>query len=253
MQLARTALVTGGARRIGLAIVRDLAAHGWAVAIHCKGSAEEAQKIADEIRAGEGRAAVVVADLGDPLALASVVGKATEALGPIALLVNNAAVFVPDRAGSLDYGVWQTHFDVNLRAPVFLADAYAAQLPEGAEGNIVNVIDQRVWKLTPEAISYTLAKSALWTATQILAQALAPKIRVNAIGPGPTFPNATEGDEGVAREAAGVPLRRLVDPAEFGRAIRFLVESRSMTGQMLALDSGQHLGWETPDVTGGRP
>jgi NAD(P)-dependent dehydrogenase (short-subunit alcohol dehydrogenase family) len=134
---------------------------------------------------------------------------------------------------------------------VFLADAFAAQLPEGAEGHIVNMIDQRVWNPNPLAVSYTLAKSALWTATQVLAQAFAPGIRVNAIGPGPTFPSEAEGEPGLAREVAGIPLRRRVDPADFGRAIRFLVETRSMTGQMLALDSGQHLGWKTPDVTGG--
>lgn len=252
MQFARTALVTGGARRIGLAIVRDLASHGWAVAIHCKTSTEEAEAIAGQIRATGGRAAVIAADLAEPAGVATVLPQAADALGPIALLVNNAAVFAEDGLGSLDYGVWQTHFDVNVRAPVFLADAFAAQLPEGTEGNVVNMIDQRVWKLHPQAVSYTLAKSALWTATQILAQALAPRIRVNAIGPGPTFPSAAEGDAGLAREVAGVPLRRRVDPQDFGRAIRFLVATPSITGQMLALDSGQHLGWETPDITGAR-
>ena len=252
MQEPRTALVTGGAKRIGLAVVRDLARHGWAVAIHCRQSTDEAEAIAADLRAGGGRAAVVAADLADPRALATILPRSNEALGPVTLLVNNAAVFVEDRIGGLDYGVWQTQFDINLRAPVFLAEAFAAQLPEGAEGNIVNMIDQRVWKLTPEAMSYTMAKSALWAATQMLAQALAPRIRVNAIGPGPTYPNAAEGEAGLVREVAGIPLGRRVDPADFGRAIRFMVETRSMTGQMLALDSGQHLGWETPDVVGGR-
>jgi NAD(P)-dependent dehydrogenase (short-subunit alcohol dehydrogenase family) len=121
------------------------------------------------------------------------------------------------------------------------------------EGNIVNMIDQRVWKLTPEMLSYTLTKAALWTATQTLSQALAPRIRVNGIGPGPTLPNARDGEDGLAREAAGVPLKRPVELADFGRAVRFLVETRSITGQMIALDSGQHLAWQTPDVTSGRP
>jgi NAD(P)-dependent dehydrogenase (short-subunit alcohol dehydrogenase family) len=242
MDETRTALITGSARRIGAAIVRDLAAHGWAVAIHCNRSAEDAEGLAAAIRAGGGRAAVVRADLADSAALARIVPAAAQALGPLTLLVNNASVFLEDRIGGLDFALWQTQFDVNLRAPVFLAEAFARQLPDGSEGNIVNMVDQRVWNLTPEMTSYTLSKAALWTATSTLAQALAPRIRVNAIGPGPTFPNWRDGVEGLMREAAATPLRRSVDPADFGRAIRFLVHTSSVTGQMIALDSGQHLG-----------
>ena len=237
----RTALVTGGARRIGEAIVRDLAAHGWAVAIHCRNSTASAESLAREIRAAGGSAAVVPADLADPAALRTIVPAAAGALGPVTLLVNNASVFLEDAIGGLDFGRWQTQFDTNLRAPVFLAEAFATQLPEDCEGNIVNMIDQRVWNLGPEMTSYTLSKSALWAATRTLALALAPRIRVNAIGPGPTFPNARDGEQGMLREVAGLPLKRRVDPADFGRAIRFLVETPSITGQMLALDSGQHL------------
>lgn len=249
----RTAVVTGGGKRIGLAIARDLASHGWAVAIHCNRSTDEASAAADAINAAGGRAAVVPADLADAAALAGVMPAAGEALGPVTLLVNNASVFLADQIGGLDSALWRTQFDVNLRAPVFLAQAFAGQLPAGLEGNIVNMIDQRIWKLTPDMLSYTLTKAALWTATQTLAQGLAPHIRVNGIGPGPTMPSWREGEDGMAREVAGVPLRRPVDPADFGRAIRFLVETRSITGQMLALDSGQHLAWETPDVLGARP
>jgi len=239
----RTALVTGGARRIGAAISRDLAAHGWAVAIHCRDSIVEAEALATEIRRDGGRAAIVTADLADAGALATILPQAEAALGPVTLLVNNASVYLEDAAGGLDFERWRTQLDTNLRAPVFLAEAFARALPEGSEGNIVNMIDQRVWNLTPEMFSYTLSKAALWTATRMLAQALAPRVRVNAVGPGPTLPNWRDGEAGLAREIAAVPLARRVDLADFGRAIRFLVETRSMTGQMLALDSGQHLAW----------
>ncbi len=236
-----TALVTGGAKRIGAAIVRDLVAHGYGVAIHCNRSLDAARTLAAEIEAAGGRAAVVRAELGDAAALARIVPEAIAALGPLTLLVNSASVFLKDRIGGLDINLWQTQFDVNLRAPVFLAEAFAAQLPEGQEGNIVNLIDQRVLRLTPEMPSYTLTKSALWTATQTLAQTLAPRIRVNGIGPGPTFPSPHATDLAMTAEIADTLLKRRVDPADFGRAIRFLVDTPSITGQLLLLDSGQHL------------
>lgn len=248
MPLKPTALVTGGARRIGAAIVRDLAGHGWAVAIHCNRSVSEAEALAAEINSRGGTAIVVRGDLTETSAPGEIIAKASVELGPLTLLVNNASLFLKDAFGALDNEVWRAHFEVNLRAPVFLAEAFSAQLPAGAEGNIVNLIDQRVLKLTPQMPSYTLSKAALWTATQTLAQALAPRIRVNGIGPGPTFPNIVSDDPDMSREVAGIPLRRPVDAADFGRAVRFLVETRSMTGQLLLLDSGQHLGWRTPDI-----
>ncbi len=244
----QTALVTGGARRIGAAIVRDLASHGWAVAIHCNTSVAEANVLAAEIRTAGGQAVVVRGDLADRGALAGIVPEAVGALGTLTLLVNNASVFLRDRFGELDQNVWQRQFDTNLRAPVFLAEAFAAQLPEGVEGNIVHIIDQRVLKLTPVMPSYTLTKAALWAATQTMAQALAPRIRVNGIGPGPTFPNPYAKDQGMTKEIAGLPLNRPVDPADIGRAIRFIVDTPSMTGQLLLLDSGQHISWKTRDI-----
>jgi len=244
----RTALVTGGGARIGKAIVRDLAAHGWAVAIHANSSTASAEAEAARIAGDGGRAAVIQADLADLDAVRTILRQANDKLGPVTLLVNNAGIFLKDALGELDAQIWETQFAVNLRAPVFLAEAFAAQLPDDHEGNIVNMIDHRVLKLRPDMTSYTLAKSALWTATRTLAQALAPQIRVNGIGPGPVLPNPHEGEAGLADEAEGTPLERPVDIADFGRAIRFLVETRSMTGQMLALDSGQHLAWRTPDI-----
>ena len=245
-----TALVTGAAKRIGAAIVRDLAAHGFNVAIHCNKSIAEANALATEVRTKGAKAAVVQGDLAREGAPAQIVREAVAALGPITLLVNNASVFLKDHFGKLNAETWQTQFEVNLRAPVFLAEAFAAQLSDGVEGNVVNMIDQRVLKLTPEMPSYTLTKSALWTATQTLAQALAPRIRVNGIGPGPTFPNPYAGDGGMTKETSGIALKRPVDVADVGRAIRFLVETRSITGQLLLVDSGQHIGWQTPDIVG---
>ena len=145
---------------------------------------------------------------------------------------------------------WDAHQNINLRAPVFLAQAFAAQLPAGAEGNVINIIDQRVWRPTPHFFSYTVAKSALWAATRTMAQSLAPGIRVNAIGPGPTFANKRQRPEDFENQFTATPLGEPVDPEEIWSGIRFILSARSMTGQMLALDGGQHLAWETPDVTG---
>ncbi|HEX8168296.1 MAG TPA: SDR family oxidoreductase [Beijerinckiaceae bacterium] len=244
----RTALVTGGARRIGQAIVRRLATDGWAVAIHCHRSGREAEALSLAVRAAGGRAAVMEADLADPDAVRAVIAQAGAALGPLTLLVNNASVFEPDDLGSLDAVVWERHFGVNLRAPVFLASDFAGQLPDGAEGAIVNVIDQRVLKPTPRFLSYTLSKSALFTATQTMAQALAPRIRVNAVGPGPTLASRRQKRDDFARQGASVPLGHGPSPEEIAEAVLFLATARSVTGQMIAVDGGQHLAWQTPDV-----
>jgi NAD(P)-dependent dehydrogenase (short-subunit alcohol dehydrogenase family) len=157
-------------------------------------------------------------------------------------------VFLKDRFGEMDLTLWEKQFAINLRAPVFLADAFAAQIPQDREGNIVNIIDQRVLKLTPRMPSYTLTKAALWAATQTMAQALAPRIRVNGIGPGPTFPNAYSKDQRMTKEVAGIPLQRPVNPADIARAVRFIVDTPSMTGQLLLVDSGQHITWQTRDI-----
>mgnify|MGYP001765418339 FL=1 len=246
----RTALITGAARRIGAAVARDLAAHGWAVAIHFQSSRDEAEAVAAEIRAGGGHAVTVRADLADLAALPRLVDDTVAALGPVGLLVNNASEFEPDEIGTLDPARLERHLRVDLASPCLLADAWLARLPESVEGHVINVVDQRVLALTPRFFSYTLAKSALWTATRTMAQALAPRVRVNAIGPGPSFANHRQTPEDFARQSAAVPLRRGPAPEEFGRTVRFLVETPSVTGQMICLDGGQHLAWETPDVIG---
>ena len=163
------------------------------------------------------------------------------------MLVNNASAFEPDSARAPDWSAWQRHFDLHLRAPAQLAAAFARQ--KGVDGgSIVNMIDQRVLRLNPRFYSYTLSKSALWTATRTMAQEFAPKIRVNAISPGPTLPNLRQGTADFRRQIAGLPLKRGPALAEFGRTVRFLHETPSITGQMIALDGGQHLAWETPDI-----
>lgn len=245
-----TALVTGGARRIGRAIVEDLAAHGFAVAIHSNASAAEAGQLADSINRAGGRAAALVADLTDMAATDGLVAAAEAALGPVTLLVNNASVFTDDTVQDFDWSGWDRHFALHVKAPALLARRFAEALPVGREGLIVNIVDQRVWRLTPRYFSYTLSKAALWTATQTMAQALAPRIRVNAIGPGPTLKNTRQENADFAAQVDGLILKHGPELAEFGATIRYLWQARSVTGQMIALDGGQHLAWQTPDVTG---
>ena len=244
------ALVTGGAKRIGKAIVEDLASHGFALAIHANGSRDEADALAAGINQSGGRAAVVGADLTDMDAVSDLVGQAEAALGPISLLVNNASLFVDDSVEDFDWQAWDRHFAIHVKTPALLAQNFARSLPEGQEGLIVNIIDQRVWRPTPRYFSYALSKSALWTQTQMLAQALGPRIRVNAIGPGPTLKNVRQDDSDFDAQVAGLILKRGPELPEFGATIRYLWDARSVTGQMIALDGGQHLAWQTPDVTG---
>ncbi len=242
----KVAIVTGGARRIGRAIVEDLAEHGWAVAIHCNSSRIEADSLAASITAAGGAAAVVQADLADLGSAAGIVYDSATTLGRASLLVNNASILVEDHVGTLEPGLFNRQMTVNFAAPVFLTQAFAALA--GSGGNVVNIVDQRAWRTAPTYFSYQMSKSALWAATRTLAQALAPRIRVNAIAPGPVLKNTRQQDADFDAQAKALPLRRGPDLAEFGRTIRYLVENGSITGQMIGLDGGQHLVWETPDM-----
>ncbi|MGH6762753.1 MAG: SDR family oxidoreductase [Phyllobacterium sp.] len=244
------ALVTGGAKRIGRSIAEDLAAHGFAVAIHYNHSVDEAADLAAAITQNGGIAKPVHADLTDTRAIRGLISQVRGSLGEVELLVNSASLFNADHVGTLAEAEWDQHFNIHVKAPVFLAEAMARDLPAGKSGLIVNIIDQRVWKLTPGYFSYTLSKSALWTATRTLAQALAPRVRVNAIGPGPTLRNKRQSEEDFRRQAESVLLQHGPDLAEFGRTVRYFWENGSVTGQMVALDGGQHLAWETPDIAG---
>ncbi|MBF9234338.1 SDR family oxidoreductase [Microvirga alba] len=250
--MGQAALITGGAQRIGRSIVERVAREGYAVAIHCNRSVSEAEALATRIRSEGGAAGVVQADLADASAVSGLMERAAGVVGPLTLLVNNASEFEPDEIQTLSEARWDRHFAINLRAPAFLARDFARQLPAGQDGCIINIADQRVWKPTPQFFSYTLTKAALFTATQTMAQALAPRIRVNAIGPGPTLANERQGSEDFARQSAAILLGHGGTPDEIADAVIFLARSRSITGQMIAVDGGQHLAWQTPDVFGVR-
>jgi NAD(P)-dependent dehydrogenase (short-subunit alcohol dehydrogenase family) len=241
--MPRAALVTGAAQRIGRAIALALAADGWAVAVHYRASRAAADALVAEIARGGGQAVALAADLADESAVAGLVPRAVAALGPLGCLVNNASSFENDTVATATRASWDEHIEVNLRAPLVLMQGFAAQLPEAASGAIINMLDQRVWSLTPYFVSYTVSKAALWTLTQSMALALAPRIRVNGIGPGPTLPSPRQSEEQFARQCAAVPLRRGTSPEEIAAAVRFILAAPAMTGQMIALDGGQHLGW----------
>lgn len=254
------ALVTGGAQRLGAAMVRMLAQRGHDVAIHCNASAEAAESLAGEIRAAGVAAAVLRANLLEPGAAARLVPDAAAALGgPLTILVNNASIFEYDTIASATRESWDRHFNSNLRAPFELIQAFAAQAPgpgTGPHGEavatacIVNMVDQRVLKLTPEFSTYTLAKAGLWTLTRTAAQALAPGIRVNAIGPGPALRGARQSELHFAAQRQSTILRRGTDPGEISAALGYLLDADGVTGQLLCVDGGQHLGWKTPDIIG---
>jgi NAD(P)-dependent dehydrogenase (short-subunit alcohol dehydrogenase family) len=244
----RVALVTGGAKRIGRAIALALARDGYAVAVHAQHSRDEAEGLCAEIASMGGRAAALYADLCDHRDVQRLVPQAVAAVGPLTLLVNNAGEFQPDDIYDLDRAGFDRHFAVNLRAPLFLAQAFAAQAPSGTVSSIVNLTDQRVFKLTPKFFSYTLTKSALATATVTLAQALAPRIRVNAVAPGPTLASARQDPSTFARQAAELPLRRGPTPEDVAAAVLYLARAKAVTGETIAVDGGQHLAWRTADT-----
>lgn len=247
MTLRGAALVTGAGRRIGQALALEAARAGYDVAVHHRGSPDEARETVAAVQALGRRAIAVSAELSDEAQVSGLVAR-TAALGPLTLLVNSASSFQDDRVGALDRALWDSHIETNLRAPLVLAQAFAAALPADAEGLIVNIIDQRVWRPNPQFFSYSLSKAGLWWATQTLAQALAPRIRVNAIGPGPTLPNIHQAPGEFEAEAAGTLLQRRATPDDVTAALRYLIDARSVTGQMIAVDAGQHLGWLTPDI-----
>lgn len=242
----RAALVTGAGKRLGAAMAKALAEDGWAVAIHYRGSSREADDLAGRIRSAGGRAVTLAADLAKEDETGTLLARAAAELGPIGCLVNNASVFENDTVKTATRASWTQHLDVNLRAPFVLMQSFARDLPADAHGVIVNMLDERVWNLTPYFVSYTVSKSALWTLTQTMALALAPRIRVNGIGPGPALPSPRQSEAQFRRQCAMMPLQRGTAPDEIAAALRFILAAPSLTGQMIALDGGQHLGWAQP-------
>ncbi|MDO9709686.1 SDR family oxidoreductase [Paracraurococcus lichenis] len=241
--IPRAALVTGGAKRLGRAIALALAEAGFDVAIHYAGSGDAAAETAAAIRALGRRAATLQADLAQEPEAESLLPAAAAALGPIGVLVNNASTFERDEWQDATRASWDAHLEPNLRAPFLLMQAFARALPPGAEGAVINMLDQRVWSLTPHFVSYSLSKAGLWALTQSMALALAPRIRVNGIGPGPALPSPRQSQAQFDRQAASVPLRHGTSPEEVGRAAIAILALPAMTGQMIALDGGQHLQW----------
>lgn len=244
----KTMLITGAAKRIGHALALDFAGRGWRIGVHYLTAADEARALVGQITSAGGDACLLEADLADIDAPARVVRTCHDKLGPITCLINNASVFEPDDIATVTPDSWAAHIDTNLRAPVFLAQSFARQLPDNWDGNIINMLDQRVWKPTPQFLSYTASKSALYDLTRTLAQAFAPRIRVNAVGPGPTLRNKRQSKQDFQRQIDATLLQRGTTPEEIGACIEFILSARSMTGQMIALDGGQHLAWQTGDT-----
>jgi NAD(P)-dependent dehydrogenase (short-subunit alcohol dehydrogenase family) len=239
--IPRAALVTGGARRIGRAIALALAEAGFDVAIHFRESRAEAETLAEAIEGRGAKAALVQADLAEEARLVPLLEEAAAALGPLGVLVNNASLFERDEWYDVTRESWTQHMEVNLRAPFVLAQGFAKALPAAKEGVIVNLLDQRVFAPTGHFISYTLSKAGLWTLTQTLALALAPRIRVFGIGPGPTLPSPRQSPDHFAAQVASLPLKRPARPEEVASAVLMGLMLPSFTGQMIALDGGQHL------------
>lgn len=246
--MTKTALVTGAAKRIGRAIALTLANAGYDIGVHYGQSRDDALALVTELEALGVRARAIQGDLSDVARVPGLIEKTREALGPIDVLVNNASVFADDRARSLTLNSWQTHMDTNLLAPVLLSQAFAAQPDIRENASIINMIDQRVLKPSPPFFSYSLSKAGLWHATRTLAQALAPNVRVNAVGPGPTLRSIHQSEADFAREARSTLLQKPTSPEEVAAAVIYLLNAPSVTGQMICVDSGQHLNWKTLDM-----
>ena len=246
--MTKTALVTGAAKRIGRAIAITLAKAGYDIGVHYGQSRDDAFALVSELEALGVKAHAIQCDLNDVACVTGLIDSARDALGPIDVLVNNASVFADDRARTLSIESWQMHMDTNLLAPVLLSQAFAAQADIRTGASIINMIDQRVLKPSPPFFSYSMSKAGLWHATRTLAQALAPNIRVNAVGPGPTLKSIHQSEADFAREARSTLLQKPTSPEEVAAAVIYLLNAPSVTGQMICVDSGQHLNWKTLDM-----
>ena len=248
--MLKNVLVTGAAKRLGRAIALDMADLGWNVAVHYHGSAEDADSTVDEVRAKGVQSVALKCDLSKEVETETLVARAIKGIGPLTALINSASLFENDDWRTATRKSWDDHVETNLRAPMLLSQQFARQIPEGEHGNIINIIDQRVLKPTPQFLSYSLSKAGLYWLTTTLAQAMAPRIRVNAVGPGPTIRNPRQSEEDFTRQRDATILKRGSEPDDICAAVRYLLAAEAVTGQMIAVDGGQHLIWQTPDVRG---
>jgi NAD(P)-dependent dehydrogenase (short-subunit alcohol dehydrogenase family) len=246
----RSALITGAAKRLGRAVALHLADSGWAIAVHYNTSQGEAEDTVAALHQKGVHAAAINADLTIEDDTERLIERAREAVGPLTVLVNNASVFENDTLHTMTRASWDKHMEANLRAPLVLSRKFAEQLPEDQEGAIINLLDQRLLKPTPQFLSYGVSRAGLHWLTVTLAQALAPRIRVNGVAPGPTLRNERQSEAQFKRQQDSTILGRGASPEDIAHAVRYLIEARSVTGQMIAVDGGQHLIWKTADVSG---
>jgi NAD(P)-dependent dehydrogenase (short-subunit alcohol dehydrogenase family) len=239
--ITKTILVTGASKRIGESLTQELAKNGWSIAIHYYRSKKDAQHLMNEINDTGGKANIFEANLSDVAETQQLISKVTKEMGSLHALINNASIFAPEEWNDVTLESWGQNLSINLHAPFILSQAFAQQSPQPLAGVIINIIDQCVLNLTPHFFSYTISKSALWTLTQTLARALAPRIRVNAIGPGPTLPNTMQSREDFLKQARNTPLERQVPLEEINKTVIYLLNAQAVTGQMIAVDSGEHL------------
>lgn len=257
----RRALVTGAAYRLGRAMALDLAGSGWDVAVHYNTSEDGALKTVADARALGAASEALRADLLVEAEVETLVARAAEALGgPLSLLINNASLFENDQLATMTRDSWDRGIESNLRAPVKLTQDFAAQAPRAArdvrgepvaQAVVINMLDMRVFKPMPTFLSYFTAKSGLYAFTRAAAQALGPDVRVAGIGPGPTLPAPKQSDEHFRRQRGACILGRGSDPEDIVAAMRFILANKAFTGQMLAIDGGQHLSWQVGEIAGG--
>lgn len=241
------ALVTGAAKRLGREIALQLARNGWDIAAHHLSSEAEAQQLSEAVTQLGRKCVLVKADLAQESEVETIVARAEAAGGPVTVLVNSASVFEDDRLQTASRASWDRHLNINLRAPLVLSQQFAKRLPVTASGCIINLIDQSVLRLTPQFLSYTVSKTGLWTLTQTMAQSLAPRIRVNAVAPGPALKASHQSQANFDRQVQSTLLQRPSGPEDIAAAVLYLVNAASVTGQMIAVDSGQHLSWSSSD------
>jgi NAD(P)-dependent dehydrogenase (short-subunit alcohol dehydrogenase family) len=246
----RTVLVTGAGKRLGRAIALHLGRTGWSVAVHYNRSQAEAEETVAALHELGVHAAALEADLLSEEDTQRLISRANASVGPLTALVNNASVFENDVLATMTRLSWDRHIETNLRAPLVLSQNFAEQLPSHADGAIINLLDQRLFKPAPQFLSYGVSKAGLHWLTGVLAQALAPRIRVNAVAPGPTLRNARQSEAHFKRQQASTILGHGASPDDVSTAVMFLLEARAVTGQTITADGGQHLVWQTPDITG---